>query len=153
MKRTSKMTKALLGGGLVLLLVLTLVGPAAAQTWIHLAPAEGPQQLDRGQPTVVRDPVTNRLILYGRNTSLENEIWVLTNSNGLEGAAEWIKLWDQSQGGPTDRGNHTAVYDPGSNRMITFGGCGGQCTPVLNDVWVLENPDGFDANSDPVIPQ
>ena len=152
MKRTSKMTKALLGGGLVLLLVLTLVGPAAAQTWIHLALAEGPPQLEYGQPTVVRVSDTNRLILYGRNANLQNEIWVLTNSNGLEGAAEWIKLWDQSQGGPTHRGNHAAVYDPWSNRMITFGGCGGQCTPVLNDVWVLENPDGLDANSDPVIP-
>src|SRR5207249_378707 len=38
------------------------------------------------------------------------------------------------------RAYHTAVYDPGSNRMIVFGGQAGDA--VFNDVWVLTNANG-----------
>lgn len=50
-------------------------------------------------------------------------------------------------GAPVARAAHAAVYDPGSNRMIVFGGetCApNDCTAVgnLHDVWVLTNANG-----------
>ena len=57
----------------------------------------------------------------------------------------WTEL-SLSGGPPLARGFHSAVFDPEMNRMILFGGktsnaCSG-VTPLLNDLWVLENPDG-----------
>lgn len=136
----SIMTKALLGG--FVLLALTLVGPVAASTWIDLASTGGPPPLTGYAPTVVRDPATNRLILFGRNSSMQNEVWVLTNANGLGGTPAWTRL-SPTGTAPPNRGNHAAVYDPANNRMIIFGGCGGTCYPVLKDVWVLTNANGL----------
>src|SRR5207237_7062119 len=35
---------------------------------------------------------------------------------------------------PTPRSDHTAIYDPGGQRMIIFGGSGGSAG-LLNDTW------------------
>ncbi len=60
-------------------------------------------------------------------------------------------LWSQrtvSGSVPHARYGHIAVYDPGSNRMIVFGGrYGGPNDPqantgVLNDLWILTNANG-----------
>ncbi|HEV8614863.1 MAG TPA: Ig-like domain repeat protein [Methylomirabilota bacterium] len=123
---------------LVVLAVLCVAGPAAAQTWIHLAPTGGPPTTIAYQPTAVRDPASGRLILYGRNLSNVNEVWVLDNPDGLGGTPAWKqRIFPTGSTLPANRGNHAAVYDAGHNRMIIFGGCGGGCFPVLNDVWVL----------------
>ena len=123
---------------------LLVSGQAFGQmpNWTQLSPSGGPPQLFNYQPTVVGDPATNRLIFYGRDSGGTSEVWVLTNSNGLNGAPQWIQL-SPAGGPPPSRGNHFGVYDPASNRMMIFGGCGGGCFPILNDVWVLTNANGL----------
>jgi hypothetical protein len=117
-------------------------GQGSGPVWAQLSPSGGPPQLFNYQPTVVLDPASNRMVLYGRNFGGTSEVWVLTNSNGLNGAPKWIQL-SPAGGPPPNRGNHFAVYDTNSNRMMIFGGCGGGCLPILNDVWVLTNANGL----------
>ena len=92
-------------------------GQGSGPAWTQLSPSGGPPQLFNYQPTIVRDPATNRLIFYGRNSGGTSEVWVLTNSNGLNGAPDWIQL-NPAGGPPPSRGNHFGVYDPTSNRMM-----------------------------------
>ncbi|HEV8586543.1 MAG TPA: carboxypeptidase regulatory-like domain-containing protein, partial [Methylomirabilota bacterium] len=126
--------------------LLVSATPARAETWQQLHPTGGPPQTVNYQATTVRDPATDRLILYGRNLSGISEVWVLTNASGGSGTPTWTQLApaaDPSFGFPSNRGNHAAVYDAANNRMIIFGGCGGGCFPVLNDTWVLKNANGL----------
>src|SRR5438105_139183 len=49
---------------------------------------------------------------------------------------------------PSPRYLHTAVYDPGSNRMIVFGGRQGgpnDHMQVFGDLWILTNANGAEA--------
>src|SRR5204863_9930190 len=73
--------------------------------------------------TAVYEPPANQLIVYGgcggSCSPALPDVFVLTNANGLGGTPVW------SQSSPTSsipRDNHTAVYDPTTNSMITFGG-------------------------------
>jgi hypothetical protein len=92
------------------------------------------------------DPASNRMIVFGgrdREGKNLNDVWVLVNANGI-GAHQWVKLIPNgAAGSPPARSGHSAVYDSANNRLIVFGGCGGYCVPVLNDVWVLSNANGL----------
>ncbi|MGB8474832.1 MAG: MBG domain-containing protein [Candidatus Acidiferrum sp.] len=82
------------------------------------------------------------LIFYGQPAcSGANQLWVLSNANGLGGTPTWTQL---SPTGGTPPGRHAAmsVYDPTTNSMIIFGGCLSGCTPAGNDVWVLSHANG-----------
>ncbi|HEY3742649.1 MAG TPA: hypothetical protein VGL53_22530, partial [Bryobacteraceae bacterium] len=74
-----------------------------------------------------------------------NDVWVLTNANGLTGTPQWIQL--APTGGPLSRAEHTAIYDSVTNRMTIFGGCSGSpgnCGAALsNSVWTLINANGL----------
>ncbi len=93
------------------------------------------------------DPATKRLIVFGGRDHTGanlNDVWVLTNANGLGGTGEWINLIPNgAAGSPPARSGHAMVYDATNNRLIVFGGCGGYCVPALNDVWVLSNANGL----------
>ncbi len=143
------MRKAVLWSGIVLLLAGLHVGSATAQTWIQLDPTGGPPA-PRGfhGTTGVYDAATNRMTIFaGMSTSFGspyNDVWVLTDANGLGATPQWINLVPNgAPGAPRRRAGHSAVYDPNTNRMIIFGGCGGGCQPTLNDVWVLTNANGL----------
>ena len=76
MKNINKITKALLGGGLVLLLAFALAGPAAAQSVVAVIPLPA-----EGGPTVV-DPGTNRV--YVVDGTVGGQIFVIDgNTNSL----------------------------------------------------------------------
>jgi Galactose oxidase, central domain len=121
---------------------------ALAQSWNLLAPT-GPKPAARGMNGTpgVYDSTSNRMILFGgRDGSGQNlnDVWVLENANGLGGAPNWLELIPNgAAGSPPARSGHSTVYDPVNNRLIVFGGCGGDCLPVLNDVWVLTNANGL----------
>jgi hypothetical protein len=74
----------------------------------------------------------------------QNDVWILTNANGLGGDSVWSNLIPQG-GSPPVRDRHSAVYDAVNNRMIIYGGCGAPfppdqgCLPIANDVWVLDH--------------
>jgi hypothetical protein len=124
--------------------LLTLGRQAIAQSWIQLAPTGGPPPETIFGASIVYDSSTQRLILFGgNNTSVPiNDVWVLTNANGLGGTPAWTHLIPTG-GPPPARDNHAAVYDAANNRMIIFGGCGGGCLPALNDAWVLTHANGL----------
>jgi hypothetical protein len=105
--------------------------------------------------SVVYDQATNIMVVFGGGDAglggnTTNAVLSLTDANGLGGTSNWNTLIANGEvGSPTARAEHTAVYDPTSNRMIVFGGCGPGnvdttgCSVIgLNDVWVLSNANG-----------
>jgi len=110
---------------------------------MQLAPTGGPP-LGRYGGTVVYAPGSNRIIVHGgcaANCGFAlADTWVLTNANGLGGAPQWIEL---PAFPPVNREEHAAAYDPGSNRMMVFGGAQAFPGTQLNDMWVLTNADGL----------
>ncbi|MBI1885541.1 MAG: hypothetical protein HYS09_04400 [Chloroflexi bacterium] len=114
-------------------------GLGGTPTWSQLTPSGGPPAGRQG-PTAVYDPASNRMVVFGGLTSaFSNDVWVLTNANGLGGTPTWIQL-SPTGGPPPGRCCGTAVYDAASNRMIVFAGLG---FVSANDVWVLTNANGL----------
>lgn len=113
----------------------------ATPSWTQLATTGGPP-FGRFGTTEVYAPSSNRLIVHagcgGNCTPMLNDTWVLTNANGSGGPPAWINI----SSAPIARGEHAAVYDDASNRMIIFGGHTGFPATEQNDVWVLTNADG-----------
>jgi len=111
-------------------------------TWTQLSPTGGPPA-PRIFHTAVYNQTANQMIVFGgSNCSLSspvyyNDVWVLSNANGLSGTPAWTEL--SLSGGPSVRQGATAVYDPNSNRMTVFGGY--DLAP-FSDVWVLSNANG-----------
>lgn len=97
-------------------------GLGGTPAWTQLQPT-GTAPENNGGGTAVYDANANQLIVYGGCTAncgspLPN-VYVLTNANGLGGTPTW------SQSTPSrsiPRTGQSAVYDPTSNSMITFGG-------------------------------
>gem|GEM_PF-2046124 len=135
---------------------------ASGSSWTKLSPTGEPPAPRSGAIVPVYDPSSNRLIIFGGNTIIPcctayNDVWVLTNANGLGGTPQWIKLNPIGLSGfPAPRGHHTAVYDSANNRMTIF--AGGQWNqtspgffifvPRFNDVWVLTNANGLGGASE-----
>jgi galactose oxidase-like protein len=123
---------------------------AAQPRWTQLSPSGLTFPLLRFGSTTVYDPISNRIILFSGGSDdgaagnpRLNDVWILTNANGLGGAGTWSNLIPNgAPGSPPVRFNQSAVYDSANNRMIIFGGCEGGCLPVVNDVWVLSNANG-----------
>jgi hypothetical protein len=78
----------------------------------------------------------------GFPTPCTNDVWVLDHANGFGGPSNWTPLIPIGAA-PAPRTGHAAAYDPGTNRMVIFGGsdCAGG---YLLDVWVLTNANGLD---------
>ena len=118
------------------------------QIWTQLSPS-GTPPVARGLhgTTGVYDPASNRMIVFGgRDGSGNNlnDVWVLTNANGVGGTSQWVNLIPNgADGSPPARSGHSAAYDAANNIMIIFGGCSGYCTPALNDVWTLSHANGL----------
>ncbi len=130
---------------ILLTAVVLFAHSAFAQSWTHLAP-KGTHPAVTGASGVY-DAASDRMIVFGGRDGKgdnRNDVWVLTNANGLGGQGQWINLIPNgAAGSPAPRSGHSAVYDAADNRLIIFGGCGGYCVPALNDVWVLTNANGL----------
>src|SRR5690349_7627 len=59
---------------------------------------------------------------YGSTTPApcQNDVWILQNASGVNGKPAWTQQFPLGTA-PAPRFSHTAVYDPGTNRMIVFG--------------------------------
>lgn len=138
MARTRSLAATL--GALVLLLLTSLSG---AQSGWQLIPAGNAPPLRYYGTSVLYDDTSDRLIMFGGHVAgtTTNDVWVLPNAFA-GGSRTWIKL-NPTGAVPQGRANHGAVYDSASNRLIIFGGCTGACSPVTNDVRILEYANGL----------
>ena len=82
----------------------------------------------RSGHTAVYDTANNRMIVFGGQPASGpymwigfNDVWVLTNANGLGGLPVWTRL-NISGPAPGTRFEHVAVYDQVNNRMMVCGG-------------------------------
>ncbi len=94
--------------------------------------------------TAVYDATGNRMIVFGGSdcvSSALNDVWVLTNANANGVTPVWTQL---NPGGtpPPVRMLSSAVYDPGSNTMVVYGGTDATTTTIYSDVWALSNANG-----------
>lgn len=125
--------------------VLTDADGMGSPTWMQLFPTGTPPTTREGAAAIY-DQATNRMILFGgaqsSSTSFTffNDVWVLTNANGLGGTPQWIQL-SPSGALPLVRANHSFSYDYANNQAFMFGGSGG--SSFFNDLWVLTNANGL----------
>jgi len=97
------------------------------------------------------DPASNSVMMYGGCSSgctpITNQVWVLSNANGVGGTPTWINRTPASS--PAPRQAMARGYDPTSNRLIIFGGQdgGGSGGSTYPDVWVLTNANGTGGSS------
>jgi len=112
-----------------------------AQTWSQLVTSGSPPT---GNNVSNYDSTNNRLIVFfPRNSTLvSDQVWVLTNANGLGGTPTWIQL-EPTGTAPMINIIGTAVYDKTANELIVYGGCGGNCSPALAGVYVLTHANGL----------
>jgi hypothetical protein len=128
-------------------------GLGGTPAWIPLSPTGGPppggSRPGRESAAAVYDSVTNRMIVFGGAScdpcGGHNDLWVLTNANGLGGTPVWMQLFPSS-GPPSARYANSAVFDPVNNRLIISAGLesGGG---IAADTWVLQNASGLDRNT------
>ena len=110
--------------------------------WVQLSVSGGPPVARYGHASVY-DPTTNSMIVFGGSdcaSGLFNDVWVLSNANGIGGTPVWTQL-SPSGSAPSGREASTAIYDPTTNVIVVFGGDQGVSTP-LGDVWVLSHANG-----------
>ena len=115
--------------------------------WTTAIPSGAPgSPVGRTFHTAVYDAANSRMIVFGGCaftgdlcTNLLNDVWVLTNANGLSGTPTWVQL--TPAGSPPPRWGHAAAYDPVNNRMIVYGGDNGSI--VFSDAWVLSSANGL----------
>jgi hypothetical protein len=122
-------------------------GLGGTPTWTQLAPI-GPAPAPRVGHAMVYDSPNDRLIVFAgvTETSLTNDVWVLSHATGLGGTPVWTRL-TPSGSPPLPRAGHSATYDAVNNRLLTFGGNvqGGGPT---NEVWMLTGANGLGGASE-----
>ena len=105
-------------------------------TWTQVFPA-GPLPHGRFGHAAVYDPGRGRMVVHGGaypdfpDYDFFSDAWQLD----LSGSPVWTQL-APSGTVPPARLNHGAVYDPGNDRMVLFGGESNGPT-FLNDTWTL----------------
>jgi hypothetical protein len=121
-------------------------GLAGTPTWIQLSPIGGAPQARTTRTAY--DSINNRLIIMdgclGSCLPVANDLWILTNANGLGGTPAWIQL-SPIGGPPAARVDQVMAYDPGTNSLIVWGGQIGCCASpqTYSDAWVLTNANGL----------
>jgi galactose oxidase-like protein len=120
-------------------------GVGGTPTWTQLSPS-GPAPAGRFVSSAVYDAASNRMTIFGGNdcfSGFYNDVWVLSNANGLGGTPAWTQLTPTGTP-PSQSGYQAAVYDPGSNRMIVWGTLQNPGTFSIDQhVWVLTNANGL----------
>lgn len=149
--------------GKVAVLVATVLGPASASglasrptaafaaappvaTWVELSPTGSPPGVSAYPKAIGYDPATNVLVVLFPGSPPYvphgNEVWTLSNANGLGGSPAWTRLAPAGPP-PPNNGGQAAVYDPASNQLFVYGGCTANCSPARSEVFVLSNANGL----------
>jgi hypothetical protein len=115
------------------------VRPATAQTWSQLSTTGSPPTTGAGGGGY--DSANNLLIVFFP-AQAGGQVWVLTNANGIGGAANWTQLTPTGSA-PVNDAYPSVVYDAIANQLIVYGGCSANCGSPLADVAVLSNANGL----------
>jgi hypothetical protein len=112
--------------------------------WVQAKPTGAKPALRVGHSGVY-DSVNDRMTIFagglGQASPCANDTWVLNHAAGVSGTPSWTQL-SPSGGPPSPRLRFSAVYDPGTNHMIVFGG--NDCfSGDFSDVWILSNANGI----------
>ncbi len=121
-------------------------GLGGGSQWVNLIPngAAGSPPARSGHSTVY-DAANNRLIIFGGCAGycvpVLNDVWVLTNANGLGGTSVWSQV-SVVGNGPPARTNAAAAYVANSGYLIIISGQDGSADPcsTFSDVWALSVP-------------
>src|SRR5258708_36310888 len=106
----------------------------AKPTWVTETIA-GTLPAARAHHTGAYDRTTNSLIVFGGfdcTTNYFNDVWVLSNANGVSGTLAWTQL-SPTGPGPRPRQNPNTVFKPSPNTPTGFGGAPGR--PPLRPLW------------------
>ncbi|HET9307736.1 MAG TPA: kelch repeat-containing protein [Candidatus Sulfotelmatobacter sp.] len=135
-------------GMLNAVMALSNANGSATGTWTIVLPsgaAGSPSARDFD--TGVYDSANSRLIVFGGCgfsglycTAVQNDVWVLSNANSVNGTPTWTQL-TPSGTLPPARWGHAAAYDPINNRMVIYGG--DNLNVTFGDTWVLSNANGL----------
>ncbi len=122
-------------------------GTGGSPAWTQLSPSGGPPAARTGHGAAY-DVSSNRLVVFGGDSSPPcgtglNDVWVLTNANGLGGAPAWTQL-APTGGPPSARAHAVTTYDAVTNRMTVVGGMV-PCGATNNEMWVLSDANGIGA--------
>lgn len=117
-------------------------GLGGVSAWIHLIPSDDLPPARKFHAAVYL-PTTNQMLIYGgdsRSSPWLNDLWVLSNANGLGGSPVWSQLTPASAV-PAARVTPALVYDQAHNQLFLYGGShpGGS----LDDSWTLTNANGL----------
>jgi hypothetical protein len=113
----------------------------AKPTWVTETIA-GTLPAARAHHTGAYDRTTNSLIVFGGfdcTTNYFNDVWVLSNANGVSGTLAWTQL-SPTGPGPSPRQSASAVYNSSTNTLTVFGGDAG--SSPFGDIWILSNANG-----------
>jgi hypothetical protein len=120
-------------------------GSTGTPAWTQATPLGGGPSA-RTQSTAIYDSVNNIMTVFGGATANKvafNDVWTLSNANGLTGTPTWTQL-SPSGTKPVARSGQSAFYDLANNRMVIHGGMTGG-GGVKNDTWILTSANGTGA--------
>jgi N-acetylneuraminic acid mutarotase len=102
-------------------------------TWTKLSPA-GSLPSKRMYHQMVYDPAGSKMILFGGidSSAARNDTWAYDPA-----VSTWSELHPAGDL-PAVRQGHALVYDPGSGRVILFGGWDDDSGQMLNDTWAYD---------------
>jgi FG-GAP-like repeat/FlgD Ig-like domain/Galactose oxidase, central domain/Kelch motif len=111
---------------------------SGAPTWSSVVPLAAPPVSGFSGSSVVYDPVRDRMLLFGGNSTGAGGPSTALSCLALGSSPAWQSL-AVSGSPPPQRGFHTAIYDPVGDRMIVFGGNTGSGSDglVYDDLWQL----------------
>jgi hypothetical protein len=128
-------------------------GLGESPVWEELHPTGEPPNARVGH-TAIYDSASNRMVVFGGGSNgflppFFNDVWVLDHANGLGGDPAWVQL-NPIATPPSEREDHTAIYDAARNQMVVFGGWRNVSFPgfYFNDVWILKNANGLGSASE-----
>ena len=110
----------------------------AANTWTELNPSGDAAARARAATSMVYDPATGRVIMFGGMTAPAR--FSTTPGPTTPTANTWTEL-SPSGTLPAARGGQSMVYDPASGRVIMFGGSDRRPTAsasLFNDTWAYD---------------
>lgn len=125
-----------------LLVSAAMAQPLFAQTskWNRYGPGT------RSQSSAIYDPATNQMFVFAGQhapTNIDfNDLWAVQNvipsSTATHENLQWTRV-SVSGHAPNLRFGQSSVYNPTSNRMITFAGGTGFPGPCVSDLWITTN--------------